>query len=297
MLTNRIRNLAPPPRRVPLPVVVSAMLGTTGWFGALFLIMGLGFTLIFTQGYRPFDDLRIVLSRTSVQGTIRNVKSVNASENDVEVYEYEYAFTTRGGQKVTGHSYSTGREWGIGSTVNVEYVPDEPSISRIQGTRTSLFSPFVLFVLIFPLVGAAMFLIPAYGGIRQVLLLRNGLVGDARILSAQPTGVSVNNTPVLKYSYEVTTSSGVMADGAANAFPSGRIGDEEAEPALYLPSNPGRSTLIDAIATRFPLDVDPSSGQWISTEGKLKSVLYLLAWAVTLLLGGYWFLATLGLIR
>lgn len=43
MLSNRITQLAAPPRRVPLPVVCSAMLGLTGIIGAVFLIMGMFF--------------------------------------------------------------------------------------------------------------------------------------------------------------------------------------------------------------------------------------------------------------
>lgn len=273
------------------------MLGVTGSFGAIFLIAGLVFTLIFTYGYRPIDDLRLVYSKTTARGMITSVSETNSTENDVEVYEYEYTFTARNEKKVTGHGYSTGRRWSVEAPVTIEYVPDDPSISRIQGARTSVFAPWVLFVLIFPAVGGALFLSAAIGGARQAALLRYGVLADAHVTATLPTGVTVNGVPVLKFSYEIQTSAGESFDGTDKAFPSDRIGDEESEPALYLPSHPGLSTLVDAISLRYPLDVDESTGQWISQEGYLKVVLYFLAWGAVIALSGYGLLSWLGIIR
>ena len=297
MLSNRIHNLAPPPRPVPLTIVCSAMLGTTGGFGALFMIFGLVFTVIFTSGYRPLDDIRLALSRTTATGRITQVVDSNATENDVTVYEYVYSFTTRREEQLTGRSYSTGRHWSAGNSVAIEYVPDAPYISRIQGARTSMFSPFILFVLIFPAVGGALFLSAAAGGLRQVWLLRHGLIGDARITSTRSTNTTVNGVPILEYSYEITTREGITSEGKAKSFPSDRLGDEEREPALYLESNPDRSTLVDAISLNYPLDVDSLSGRWISSGGKGKAVLYILAWMVALILSGFALMSALGVIR
>jgi hypothetical protein len=297
MLSNRIHNLTPPPRAVPLTVICSAMLGTTGGFGALFMLFGLVFTIIFTGGYHPLDDVRLALFRETVSGTISRVVDTNASENDVTVYEYVYSFTTRREEPMTGRSYSTGRQWTAGSTVTIEYVPDAPYISRIQGSRMSTFPPFILFVLIFPAVGGALFLSAAAGGLRQVWLLRNGLIADARITGTRSTNTTVNGVPILEYFYEITTREGITADGKAKSFPSDRLGDEEREPALYLESNPDRSTLVDAISLSYPLDVDSLSGRWISSGGKGKVVLYILAWIAALLLSGYALLSALGVIR
>src|SRR4030042_1132220 len=102
MLSNRIRNLVPPPRPVPLAIICSAMFGTTGGGGGPFLCLGRGFTLIFTHGYRPFDDLRLALSHETVKGKVTRVIDSNATENDVDVYEYEYAFTPRREERMSG---------------------------------------------------------------------------------------------------------------------------------------------------------------------------------------------------
>ena len=297
MLSNRISRLVPPPRPVPLPVVCSAMFGVAGWLGAIFLIMGLVFTIVFTQGYRPVDEIRLALSQTTARGIITSVSETNSTENDVTVYEYGFAFTTSRGQEVTGRSYFTGERWGAKASVTIEYVPEEPAIARIKGARLSMFMPWVLFVLLFPAIGAVMFGWATIGGWRQVALLRHGEVADARILSQHPTNVEVNGQPVIEYSYEIRTGAGETFNGSAKALPSERIGDEENEPALYLPTNPDRSTLVDAIALSHPLDVDGVSGQWISQEGITKVVLYVVTWVVAVALGGYWILRTFGGLR
>jgi hypothetical protein len=297
MLSNRIHNLAPPPRPVPLPIICSTMLGITGSFGVIFLISGLVGTLVFTHGIRPIDEFRLARTRAIARGMVTGVYETNATENEVDVYEYRFAFTAQNEKEYTGTSYTTGRQLSVESAVTIEYVPGDPSIARIQGARISTFTPWVLFVLIFPAVGGAMFISAAIGGWRQVMLLRHGKIADARILTTHSTRMEVNDTPVLEYSYEIRTSMGEVFEGKSRSMPSDRIGDEEVEPALYLPENPGRSILVDAIPLRYALDVDGLSGQWISLEGNTKVVLYVLAWMVILLLTAFAFLNALGVIR
>jgi hypothetical protein len=297
MLSNRISHLAPPPRPVPLAVIVSAMMGVTGAIGAIFLVMGLAFTIVFTQGYRPVDDIRLALSPATAAGIINSVRSTGATENEVPVYKYVFTFTTNREQKITGESFTTGEQWSDGTPATIEYLPGDPAIARIQGTRLSEFAPWVLFILIFPAIGLAMFGWSAFGGLRAAMLFRSGETADARILSARPTSVSVNNIPVMEYFYEIRTPSGDTYNGSAKSLPSDRIGDEAAEPALYLPSNPSRSTLVDAIPLNHQLDVDQVSGQWIAPGGTAKVVFYILVWVGSIALGGFWILRTFGLFR
>ncbi len=131
MLSNRINRLAPPPRPVPLRIAISAMFGITGWMGAIFLITGLAFTLVFTHGYHPVDEIRLAASHTTAQGKITAVSDTNSTENDVPVYAYTFAFTTNRGRQVTGESYTTGERWSVNSPVIIEYVSGQPAIARI----------------------------------------------------------------------------------------------------------------------------------------------------------------------
>ena len=191
MLSNRIAHLAPPPRRVPLPVACSAMLGLTGGIGAAFLIMGMLFVWLFV------------------------------------------------------------------------------------GDRAAPL--WVSFVLIFPIVGAALFAAAAVRGLRHVSLLRRGEVATAQKISQRATNTSVNGQRVFEYTYEFRAGDWQIYKGVSRAIASGEIGDEVGEPVLYLPSNPAVSVLVDALPLRYTLDVD-DDGQWVSYEGIGSVVWLVLAW-------------------
>jgi hypothetical protein len=277
MLSNRIDQLASPPRPVPLRVALRAMLGLTGTLGAIFLLFGMVFVWLFVGDFQPISEMRLALSTTTATGVITSVDVTNASENEVTVYVYEFTFRTPDEQEHTGRSYTTGQQWRVEDRVTIKYVPGNTAIARIEGTRRSQFSPTALFVCLFPGVGAALFTASAIRGLQQVILLRSGRVAGAEIISEHATGASVNNVPVIAYVYEFETDDGESYLGKSRSLPSQRIGDEAREPVLYLPRNPRRSTLVDAIPLRHPLDVD-EHGEWQTEESVWPIVWYTLIW-------------------
>ena len=136
---------------------------------------------------------------------------------------------------------------------------------------------WVCFVLIFPAVGAAFFATNTVRGAQQVALLRHGRVAGAHRVSSQATNTTVNEQPVITYFYEFQAGDGQMYQGASRAISSEELGDEDAEPVLYLPSNPELSVLVDALPLRSTLDVD-QDGEWVSYESVWPVVRLGLAW-------------------
>ena len=282
MLSNRIAYLAAPPRPVPTPVLCATLFGgSIGFIGAAFLILGMVFVWIFAGGFAPIDEWRLSRSATAGRATITDVSATGATENDMPVYRYDFAFTTDDERTIQARSYSTGQTWDVGERVTVWYLPDDPSVARLEETRNSLFGPFILFVFVFPLIGAGMLAAATIGGLRRVNLLRWGEVADARAISTRMTGTRINNQPLMEYSYEFQAWDGNTYSGASRALPSGQIGDETLEPVLYLPSNPRLSMLVDTLPLSYSLDVD-GAGQWLSHEGILPVVWYVLIWATVL---------------
>jgi hypothetical protein len=253
------------------------MLGLTGAFGAIFLLFGLLFTWIFIGDFQPIPEVRLALSTKTTRGIITSVNTTRASENEVTVYAYSFTFRTPDEQEHTGLSYTTGQQWRVEDRVDVEYVPGNPTIARITGARRARFSPTVLFVCLFPGVGAGFFATATIKGWQQVMLLRHGRIAGAEIISEHATGTRINHVPVIAYVYEFEADDGEFYMGKSKSLPSGRIGDEAREPVLYLPRNPKRSTLVDAIPLRHPLDVD-EFGQWQTHESVWPTVWYTLIW-------------------
>jgi hypothetical protein len=278
MLSSRIDRLAPPPRPVPLRVACRAMLGMTGALGAIFLLVGTITAWVFVGDLNPLNELRLARSPATAQGIVTGVATTNASENDEPVYVCSFTFRTPDERTITGKSYVTGYAWSVEDRVTIEYVPEDPTVARIEGARLSQFSPFVLFVLIFPATGAVLFATSTVRGWKQAVLLRLGESAGSKIISERATGTRINDVPVMEYVYEFPAPDGESYIGKSRALPSGRIGDEATEPVLYLPQNPRRSTLVDALPLRYPLDVDGPSGQWISQERVWPVMWYTLIW-------------------
>lgn len=264
MLTGRITYLAEAPRRVPWSVIAATLPGTIGSFGAIFFILGMVFVAIFAGDVRPIDEVRLNASSAAAIGTVTQVRETDASENDEAVYEYDFTFRTRTETPVTAKSYATGRHWAEGDQVTVMYLPDKPTVAVFEGARRTIFPWWAaIFVGIFPLIGGAMLLSGLFNGWRQIRLLEIGKIAYARSISAQPTNTSINNQPVLKYTYEFQADDGQTYTGASKSLPKAQLGDEANEPVLYFLSNPKRSMLLDTVPLRYALNTDVE-GQWIS---------------------------------
>lgn len=265
-LSTRIDQLAPPPRPVPLPVTCRAMLGIIGGIGAIFLVSGLVSVLIFSSGFHPLDELLLTRAPATAEGIITKVTPTNSTVNDVPVYRYEFTFRTPDGKEITASCYTTGNAWSVEDRVLVEYAPSKPTVARVEETRLSQFEPWLfLMIFIFPATGLGLVVPSVVRGLRQTTLLRWGEVAGGRVLSTQPTGTTVNDVSVMKYTYEFDAHDGETYMGSSKSLPTPHIGDETAEPVLYLPSNPRQSTLVDALPLGHPLDVD-AYGQWATQE-------------------------------
>jgi hypothetical protein len=313
VLSNRIARLAPPPRRVPLPVVCSAMLGTAEGAGTFVSILVMLGCWLFARDFQPVDELRMAFSMTTAPANVMEVTATGASVNEVEVYEYRFTFSAPDGRTITGRCYSTGRLWSVGDQVAAWYVPDDPAIARLDRTRLSKFSPwFAWLTIALSIVFAMCSANSIVHRLHQVMLLRYGKITNARKIWTKETSISVpvvvNGKPgydldrytlqkyaVARYTYLFQASDGRIYRGTCKAPASEVVGDEAAEPILYLPSDPHVSTLVDALPLRYPLDVD-DAGQWVSYEDEEQVVWFVLVWLVIALAVGYGLSRLLGLL-
>jgi len=88
--------------------------------------------------------------------------------------------------------------------VEVEYLPDRPTVNRIQGLRVNVVGMFTLFVLIFPALGL-IFLIYAVArvsgqGRKNLRLLAEGDLAVGRVENLTRTLTQINR----QYVYKIT---------------------------------------------------------------------------------------------
>lgn len=162
------------------------------WVGSVIAIFG----SILTYAVFPLNfvrDWRLSGSAT-VEGVVTDSTETRLTVDDLRVWRHDFHYTLEG-RVYEGRCYTTGnREFG-GRNVAVQYLPGDPAIARIVGTRSSLERNSGLFLLLLPLFGVIMLV----GGLceqRQGLwLLKHGRFAAAWVESVERTGSDVNYQP------------------------------------------------------------------------------------------------------
>lgn len=208
----------------------------------------------------------------NAEGKVLEVIKTNMSEGGGEhsdgtpIYRFPYEFEFESAT-YRGESYSVGKKKNRGQKVTIEFPPGRPGRSRIQGMRTAAFSSFVLFVVIFPVVGVC-FLVPGFVfGRRTAKLLKVGEYTTGKLIETKGTGTEINNRRVYQLTFEFQTQSGETRTAVAKTHETHTLEDDEHEPLLYDPIHPDRATMLDHLPGRPEFD---SEGQirhsgWMNT--------------------------------
>lgn len=201
-------DLAPPPRPLPFRLWCHLLASPLTLGGSAGFAFGMVFALIFAPATDPVGVWRLGQRRQVAPGRVQGMAKTRFSEGGgegeegVPIYRYDYSFTLPDGTPRQASSYSVGQQFQVprAAPVTVEYDPQHPDTSRIQGTRTSPYPPLVLLVVLFPAVGLMIALAGVATGRRRVLLLRDGECVPAKVTACQfGAGDSATNLPVAEY--------------------------------------------------------------------------------------------------
>jgi len=251
MLESTLR-FAPPPRRVPFSLALVSSLNAfaqIGWFV-------LGFGSIFFWAFAGNADFSFITMRGALnksQGIVNRVVDTRASEGRrrIRANHYEYSVA---GKTFQGVSYSNDSSLSAGESVDVEYSVDAPEKSRIVGQRRAMFSPAIILVSIFPLIGLLIVIFATRYGTRRAQLLRDGVLTTGVLKSKRPTNTTVNNRRVFELTFEFTSRDGRKYEATARSSITDRLEDEREEPLLYDPEKPEAAVLLDDAPSRPQFD-------------------------------------------
>lgn len=247
-----MRPLAPPPRQVPISLRVAALFNLTGLIG--WGVIGFGSIFFWTFGRNA--DLSFITFRGELKqaaARVVKVEPTSASENDVRIVANHYEYSVAG-KPFQGVAYATGQGLSVGETVNVDYKPGAPEESRIPGMRRGMFGPFVLFILIFPLIGAGLAAGGFVWGRRRAQLLGSGMFTFGTLKEKNPTNMTVNKMPVWELVFEFMARDGRRYEAKARTSQTARLEDDHQEPLLYDADDPSRAVLLDDAPARPQLD-------------------------------------------
>jgi hypothetical protein len=168
--------------------------------------------------------------------------------NDELVYQYLHSFEVDG-QRQTGKSYTVGQDYQAGQQVTIEYDAKHVADSHVKGAERAVFPAFVLFVLIFPIVGLAFIVHSLRQNWRAIKLLEIGEFTRGAMCSKESTNssVKINNTtyPVYKYSFDFEAG-GRTYSATCKTHQAWLVEDEAREIILYDKFNPSDSIVFDA---------------------------------------------------
>lgn len=270
-------NFTPPPRRVPLSLVIANRFngfGQIGWFV-------FGFGMIFVWGFVANGDYSSLTFRGPYDQSsayVTRVDDTRARENGSRIYANHYEYSVAG-QRFEGTSYSRGDHSHQGAFVRVEYTPSNPARSRITGMRRGMFGPFVAFVIVFPLIGFAIVYGSLVVGGKRNDLLRNGALAYGTLIGKRPTNVTVNKRRVFELTFTFTAQDGRQCEAKASSSITSKLEDEAQEPLLYDPNNPERAFLLDDAPAR------PQFNEIGELKGRPVAAIALLILPVIVLLG------------
>ncbi len=234
-----------PPRHLNLFTKATVLFGGfLQQFGWLFFIFGSFFCWIFIPLTMVDFWPETGVERQEIKGEIVSVEITSATINNSAVYSCLYTFEVNG-ERYTGKGFAPGQKYQSGDEIAILYNTADPGDSRAPGLERSLFPPWSLLVLIFPLTGLAFIIYSLKNNWKAVKLLQNGTFTRGKLVNKEMTNTKINNLPVYKFEFEFNV--GRMAHTAVcKTHLSQLVEDEEQEIILYDNFNPDYNVVYDA---------------------------------------------------
>ncbi len=242
------RNIYTQKRSLPFGITLKTWFGNPLTFmGIVFIVMGVPFTFIFapiSSFVGPSFDENDPVTR----GVIIEASGTNSYINDVQVYSYTFEYSTPNGEEYQATGYTTGNMQAIGNELPVYYKNNDPAVATAEGLRSSDFGRgLTLLVWIFPIVGFIIFVSSIRKVIKQMQILKVGVLADGIYLYQEATNTRVNNQTVYKLFFEFTANDGKNYQAIAKTHKTHRLKDEEFEKLVYDPFNPSNAVILDAL--------------------------------------------------
>lgn len=253
------------PRSLPFALRMRLFFGgarsQAGW-----LIFGVGMVLFWMVAmhsdisslYRFHGRLAVaagsVLSRQATSymlpGATRYVRGTHTNR-------YAYSFTAADGRAYSGRSYDTWKtadRLKEGDQVEVEYKPENPSISRIVGTQSAPVSAWGAAVVLFPLLGLHLI----FSGLREnrkaARLLRDGTLGYGRLVSSEPTKEVIFNKTVFLLTFRFVAGNGLTCQATSKTRTPELMKMDAEKPLMYDPADPSQAVMLDGLPGSPELD-------------------------------------------
>ena len=254
MSAPNIEHLAPPPRRLRLPVRCHQRFGGAlnqgAWFWMAFCTP---FFWLFFMDCEGLSWLKFARPLSTCGGTVTRVDAAGGEENETPIMAIHYSYALDG-KECSGCSYQTGTTLSPGNAVTIEYATSSPLVSRIQGLRHHRFGGPAVLVLLFPAIGIGLL---AYGwkkGQRARRLLESGVLGTAALTSKVVASTGDDGT-VYQLIFDFIAENGrTYTHSSTRGQRDLSSEDGPAAQILYDPADPSCAMLVDDLPAPVRID-------------------------------------------
>lgn len=251
---------SPVKRHVPLmlrlALPVSGAFRQGGW---AFVVFGSVFCAIFL----PLIENPLRSYDAQMDGVVRAVERTSSTQNDRRIFAVEVQYPPATEAEATPSSPTsrlttsyTADPPEVGALVTVEYDSSDPDSARMRGARSSHFSSWVLFVLMFPAIGLVFALAQTGDALRTLGLLSRGYLTRARFADKRAGNLSVNDVPQSRMRFTFVDHHGVEVPFEVKTFKPELLEDDREEPALYDPRQSRFATTIDHLPGKLEVRDD-----------------------------------------
>ncbi|PCJ18620.1 MAG: hypothetical protein COB02_10810 [Candidatus Cloacimonadota bacterium] len=247
-------------RHIPISNKLNIFLGGfLNQFGWLFTSFGFILVWLFAlNADLSFIDFQGEIIKT--QGLITNIVETNISESKQSIYEYHYNFKNSQGQIFDSYSYKKRNRLSIGKNITIEYPKNKIHLSRIKGMRRQFFSPYVLFVLIFPIIGLFCLFLGIKNSLKSLKLLKMGILTKGVLIKKERTNTSINEQTVYKMIFQFKDKNNKDFFISEKTHLTHLLEDDKEERLLYLEDNPNQAIMIDTLPSSPIIDEQGNIG-------------------------------------
>ena len=250
--------LAPPPRAIPPSLYWRVRLGgvlpTIAWF---MLTIGGVLATVFVGNSEWATMWRFRGGCARTTGTVAHIIKTDKSINNSQVMRVDFDFRALG-QEHRARSYTHADVPAAGSTVEVEYVVDDPGAARIIGMRTAPFGKVVALILLFPLGATIAIAVALARSRRRLRLMQHGRSTWGILTDKSETSGRVNGRRVYSLTFAFVDEAGDKRLATDLSHRSEFFGDDVARHVLYAPDSEQA-----CVADLIPGRPRTANGEWL----------------------------------
>ncbi|HFA52068.1 MAG TPA: hypothetical protein ENJ95_23880 [Bacteroidetes bacterium] len=265
-----------PPRRLDLFTQAILLFGDMatqlGW-----ALLAAGAVFFWTVAVN--SEARLFLEERNVEwqekaGVVLQADSTRSLEGKERIWKYVHSVSVNG-KRYKGTSYSVGKKFDPGQIAYIRYDAADPANNYMAGLRRHEFSSKADWLLLLPLFGLLLILLPLRQNLRFVRLLKIGDFTRGKLVNKYPTGESVWEggalMPEFEFSFEFEHK-GIKYLANCRTHETYKVEDEETEIVLYDRYKPTFNLVYDAVPNMPDINED----------GKLEPLSGLKAWVLFL---------------